>query len=59
MVAGSRVGIVGGSVAGCAMAVAAANLDCEVVVFEASSGLLEDRGARASRFVASGPMTAG
>lgn len=44
-VAGSRVGIVGGSVAGCAMAVAAGRLGCEVTVFEASAGGLEDRGA--------------
>jgi len=41
----SRVGIVGGSVAGCAMAVAAGRLGCDVSVFEASRGDLEDRGA--------------
>jgi 2-polyprenyl-6-methoxyphenol hydroxylase-like FAD-dependent oxidoreductase len=44
-VAGSRVGIVGGSVAGCALAVAAGRLGCDVTVFEASSSELEDRGA--------------
>ena len=44
-VVGSRVGIVGGSVAGCAMAVAAGRLGCEGAVFEASSGVMEDRGA--------------
>jgi len=44
-VAGSRVGIVGGSIAGCAMAAAAARLGCDVAVFEASSADLEDRGA--------------
>ena len=43
--AGSRVGISGGSVAGCAMAVAARRLECDVTVFEASSGELKDRGA--------------
>jgi 2-polyprenyl-6-methoxyphenol hydroxylase-like FAD-dependent oxidoreductase len=43
-VAGSRIGIVGGSTAGCAMAVAAARLGCDVSGFEASSGALEDRG---------------
>ncbi|MGH9009216.1 MAG: NAD-binding protein [Acidimicrobiia bacterium] len=43
-VAGSRVGIVGGSIAGCALAVAAQRLGCDVTVFEASSGALEDRG---------------
>src|SRR5919109_33287 len=44
-VVGSRVGIVGGSIAGCAMAVAAGRLGCDVTVFEASTGDLEDRGA--------------
>lgn len=44
-VAGSRVGVVGGSIAGCAMAVAAGRLGCDVTVFEASSGELKDRGA--------------
>jgi len=42
---GSRVGIVGGSIAGCAMAVAAGRVGCDVTVFEASSGDLKDRGA--------------
>lgn len=44
-VVGSRVGIVGGSIAGCAMAVAAGRLGCDVCVFEASTAELEDRGA--------------
>jgi 2-polyprenyl-6-methoxyphenol hydroxylase-like FAD-dependent oxidoreductase len=43
-VAGSRVGVVGGSIAGCAVAVAARRLGCDVTVFEGSSGALEDRG---------------
>ena len=42
---GSTVGIVGGSIAGCAAAVALARLGCDVHVFERSSGALRDRGA--------------
>src|SRR5215211_4343604 len=42
---GSTVGIVGGSVAGCAAAVALARLGCDVHVFERSSGALRDRGS--------------
>jgi 2-polyprenyl-6-methoxyphenol hydroxylase-like FAD-dependent oxidoreductase len=44
-VRGSTVGIVGGSIAGCAAAVALARLGCDVHVFERSSGALRDRGA--------------
>ena len=42
-----RIGVVGGSVAGCAGALAAAESapDAEVVVFERSAGILRDRGA--------------
>src|SRR5688572_33191010 len=42
---GSTVGIIGGSVAGCATAIALARLGCDVHVFERSSGTLRDRGA--------------
>ena len=44
-ISGSRVGIVGGSIAGCAIAVALNRLGCEVHVFERSSGELKDRGS--------------
>ena len=44
-VAGSRVGIVGGSIAGCAAAIALQRAGCEVTVFERSSSGLRDRGA--------------
>ncbi len=44
-IAGSTVGIVGGSIAGCAAATALARLGCEVEVFERSSGELRDRGS--------------
>lgn len=44
-VRGSTVGIVGGSIAGCAMAVGLARLGCDVHVFERSRGALQDRGA--------------
>jgi 2-polyprenyl-6-methoxyphenol hydroxylase-like FAD-dependent oxidoreductase len=44
-VGGSTVGIIGGSIAGCATAVALARLGCAVHVFERSSGALRDRGA--------------
>ncbi|HSH76502.1 MAG TPA: FAD-dependent monooxygenase [Longimicrobiales bacterium] len=44
-IAGSRVAIVGGSIAGCAAAIALGKAGCEVAVFERSSGELEDRGA--------------
>jgi 2-polyprenyl-6-methoxyphenol hydroxylase-like FAD-dependent oxidoreductase len=42
---GSTVGIVGGSIAGCATAIALGRLGCDVHVFERSSGALRDRGA--------------
>ncbi|MGK5555504.1 FAD-dependent monooxygenase [Actinomadura kijaniata] len=41
----TRVAVVGGSIAGCAMAVALRNAGCEPVVFERSRGALLDRGA--------------
>ena len=44
-VRGSRVGVVGGSIAGCAAAIALRRLGCEVTVFERSSGALRDRGS--------------
>src|SRR5262245_62468142 len=40
-----RVAIVGGSLAGCAAAIALRRAGCQVVVFERSTGALEDRGA--------------
>src|SRR5215471_5855392 len=45
MVRGSHVGIVGGSIAGCATAIALERLGCNVQVFERSSGALRDRGS--------------
>jgi 2-polyprenyl-6-methoxyphenol hydroxylase-like FAD-dependent oxidoreductase len=45
LVRGSRVGIVGGSIAGCAVAIALDRLGCDVDVFERSSGVLRDRGS--------------
>lgn len=42
---GLRVAIVGGSLAGCAAAVALRRVGCEVTVYERSRGKLEDRGA--------------
>ena len=44
-VRGSRVGIIGGSIAGCATAIALERLGCDVQVFERSSGVLRDRGS--------------
>jgi 2-polyprenyl-6-methoxyphenol hydroxylase-like FAD-dependent oxidoreductase len=44
-IAGSRVGVVGGSIAGCAAAIALQRVGCEVTVFERSSSGLRDRGA--------------
>ncbi|MEU1468125.1 FAD-dependent monooxygenase [Streptomyces sp. NPDC005761] len=43
-VTGLRIGVVGGSVAGCAMAIAGARAGAEVTVYERSDGALEDRG---------------
>lgn len=42
---GCRVGIVGGSIGGCAAAIVLARIGCEVTVFERSRGALEERGA--------------
>ncbi|MFJ6434065.1 FAD-dependent monooxygenase [Streptomyces sp. NPDC091416] len=42
--AGLRIGVVGGSVAGCAMAIAGARAGADVTVYERSDGALEDRG---------------
>ena len=41
---GNRVGIVGGSIAGCAAAITLRRAGCDVTVFERSAGLLRDRG---------------
>ena len=43
-VAGSRVAVIGGSIAGCAAAIAARRAGCEVTVFERSHADLRDRG---------------
>jgi 2-polyprenyl-6-methoxyphenol hydroxylase-like FAD-dependent oxidoreductase len=43
-ISGSRVAIVGGSIAGCAAAVALSRVGCEVVVYERSRGDLLGRG---------------
>ena len=40
-----RVGIVGGSVAGCVTATELSRIGCDVTLFERSTGSLEDRGA--------------
>lgn len=42
---GSRVGIVGGSIAGCALAIALDRLGCDVTILERSSSGLQDRGS--------------
>lgn len=44
-IAGSRVAIIGGSIAGCAAGTALARLGCDVEIFERSSGALRDRGS--------------
>ncbi len=44
-ITGSRVGIVGGSIAGCAAAIALGRAGCDVEVLERSSSALQDRGA--------------
>ncbi|MFB7916381.1 FAD-dependent monooxygenase [Streptomyces sp. NPDC056061] len=43
-VTGLRVGVVGGSIAGCAMAIAARRAGADVTVHERSDGALQDRG---------------
>ncbi|MFD0342918.1 FAD-dependent monooxygenase [Streptomyces sp. NPDC127117] len=43
-VTGLRIGVVGGSIAGCAMAVAGARAGADVTVHERSDGELQDRG---------------
>ncbi len=44
-VAGSSVGVIGGSIAGCATAIALSRLGCDVTVMERSSAGLNDRGS--------------
>ena len=44
-VTGSRVAVIGGSIAGCAATLALQRADCDVEVFERSSGMLRDRGS--------------
>lgn len=44
-VSGTSVGIIGGSIAGCGVAIALQRVGCDVTVFERSSGSLRDRGA--------------
>ncbi len=43
-IARSRVGVIGGSIAGCAVAIALSRAGCEVTVFERTRGTLRDRG---------------
>lgn len=43
-VTGLRIGVVGGSIAGCAMAIAASRAGADVTVYERSDGELQDRG---------------
>jgi 2-polyprenyl-6-methoxyphenol hydroxylase-like FAD-dependent oxidoreductase len=43
-VGGGRVGVVGGSIAGCAAAIALRRANCEVTIYERSAGELQDRG---------------
>ena len=42
---GVRVGVIGGSIAGCAAAIALDRAGCDVEVFERTRGVLQDRGA--------------
>ena len=44
-ISGSKVAIVGGSIAGCSAAIALGHLGCEVHIFERSSSALRDRGS--------------
>ena len=41
---GLRIGIIGGSIAGCAMAIELARIGCEVTVLERAGEELKDRG---------------
>lgn len=41
---GKRIGIIGGSIAGCAAAIVLRRAGCDVTVFERSAGALRDRG---------------
>jgi 2-polyprenyl-6-methoxyphenol hydroxylase-like FAD-dependent oxidoreductase len=43
-IAGSRVAVVGGSIAGCAAAIALTRAGCDVTVYERTNGVLRDRG---------------
>lgn len=43
-VSGSRVAVVGGSIAGCAAAIALMRAGCDVTVYERTRGMLRDRG---------------
>jgi len=43
-IAGSRVAVVGGSIAGCAAAIALGRAGCDVTVYERTHGVLRDRG---------------
>ena len=43
-IAGSRVAVIGGSIAGCAAAIALVRAGCDVTVFERTQGALRDRG---------------
>ena len=43
-VTGSRVAVLGGSISGCAAAVALTRASCDVTVFERSKGVLQERG---------------
>ncbi|WP_179137636.1 FAD-dependent oxidoreductase [Candidatus Entotheonella palauensis] len=45
MAFGAKVAVVGGSIAGCAAAIALQRIGCEVTVYERSTGQLVDRGA--------------
>ncbi len=45
VIRGSSVGVIGGSIAGCATAIALSRLGCEVTVLERSSTGLKDRGS--------------
>ncbi len=44
MAFGVKVAVVGGSIAGCAAAIALQRIGCEVTVYERSTGQLVDRG---------------